>query len=111
MLASTLIGVLGQRLVRNLCPVCKTPIADGAEECRPVGCSACGGAGFKGRSAIGEIITITDTTRPRIRHGVSADELASTFRKEGYRTIYEDGMAKVARGIAVRADVAQASRA
>ncbi|MEM8986253.1 MAG: ATPase, T2SS/T4P/T4SS family, partial [Pseudomonadota bacterium] len=110
LLASTLIGVLGQRLVRTLCSECKTPAAGALGECQPVGCEACDHIGFKGRNAIGEIIEVTDATRSRIQRGVGADDLVKAFRSEGYETLYENGMSKVAEGLATRDDILQASQ-
>ena len=83
MVSSTLLGVIGQRLVRQLCPTCKAlykptkeelayfELADG-EFYKEVGCEACNQTGFRGRKAIGEIILVDSGLKEHIRN--RADE-------------------------------------
>jgi general secretion pathway protein E len=87
LLASSLLGVLAQRLVRRLCPVCKVE-HDGTWH--PVGCDACGRSGYAGRRGVYELLTIDEPIRAQI-HAQSADaDILSAARKNGMRTLRED---------------------
>src|SRR5690606_21299392 len=55
LLASTLRGVLAQRLVRKLCAHCKVPQADGSSGWNPGGCASCGHTGYSGRTGVHEL--------------------------------------------------------
>ncbi len=84
LVSSTLIGIIAQRLVRLLCPHCKTPYVPSDEDIRyfdlprdaslfgPKGCDKCGGTGYIGRRAIGEIIVVDEAFAAQIKSG--ADE-------------------------------------
>ncbi len=84
LVSSTLIGIIAQRLVRLLCPHCKTPYTPSDEDIRyfdlphdtslfgPNGCDKCGGTGYIGRRAIGEIIVVDEAFAAQIKSG--ADE-------------------------------------
>ncbi|MBX9880870.1 MAG: Flp pilus assembly complex ATPase component TadA [Sphingomonas sp.] len=81
LLASTLRGVIAQRLVRRLCPECRRPVqASGSVSAllgfdpgtivyEPVGCEACGHSGYKGRIGVFEAIRVDDTIRRLINDG------------------------------------------
>ena len=117
LITSSVNGVLSQRLVRALCPHCRKPEAlpDGladrlglAELVEPgeavqvhaaVGCDHCGNTGYRGRLGIHELFVMTDTLHEAILEGVDAASLHALARKEGMRTLYEDGLRKVARGL------------
>ena len=70
--ASSVAGVMAQRLYRRICPDCKTDavpaprerlrygLADGASVCRPTGCPACQGIGHRGRAALGEVLMVDE---------------------------------------------------
>ncbi len=85
LVSSTLIGIIAQRLVRLLCPHCKTEYRPSDEDIRyfdlshnielygPKGCDKCGGTGYIGRRAIGEIIVVDEAFAAQIKSG--ADEL------------------------------------
>ena len=119
---TALAAVISQRLVRVLCPECKEPVevqeadlpasardkvvghAD-AEFCRPVGCPACGEAGFRGRRAIHEILRVDDSVRRAIASegGEAAVQMAA--REGGMRTLLEDGIRLAAAGVTSLAEV------
>jgi type IV pilus assembly protein PilB len=78
MVMASLVGVLAQRLIRKLCPACKTPfspspaqlsmaglneIPPGAEFYSPAGCTQCGNLGYKGRAGVHELLEITGEMR------------------------------------------------
>ncbi len=108
LLASTLRGVLAQRLVRKLCDHCKTPFAadtflakqiglePGATIFHPNGCAQCNGTGYLGRYALMEVVEITEPLQKMIHERAGEAELEHTIREtvpslmdEGYRLVRE----------------------
>jgi len=110
LIASSLSAVISQRLVRRLCPACKTPKEADAETqavtgrherftiYRPVGCKACNGTGVVGRTAIFEMVPITEELRTMINDKASDPELRACARRDGARSLFQDGFQKVLDG-------------
>jgi general secretion pathway protein E len=112
---STVLGIMGQRLVRTLCPACKAPteISDieWASLTRPfkatkptsamkaVGCIECRQTGFKGRSGIYEMLTITPKLRKLITPNTELAEIKRLAYQEGMQPLMLNGLEKVAKGI------------
>src|SRR5690606_10240205 len=101
LLSSSLVGVLAQRLVRVLCPDCKTFRPANASELsflrvanarihEPQGCDQCQHSGYRGRTGIYELITIDDTMRQLIHDRVSEHEMAGYARRKA-PSIRDDG--------------------
>jgi type IV pilus assembly protein PilB len=104
--------VMAQRLVRRLCE-CREPVEISTEQLaanhfdvtgglaayEPGSCVRCGGTGFRGRVGIYELMQITDQLRRMILEKASADELRECARRDGMRTLREDGLDKVRRGM------------
>ena len=115
MVASSVIAVLAQRLVRTICPRCKTRykpsesvIADSglppemvkqAEFCRGKGCPYCGRSGYRGRIGIYELMLINNKMRELMFKASSTKEIREAAINNGMSTLYADGMLKVIRGI------------
>ncbi|NIJ70788.1 GspE/PulE family protein [Xanthomonas sp. 60] len=116
LLASTLNGILAQRLVRTLCPHCKVPqvlqtadwdvLADGqmaypddATPHRPVGCVECRRTGYLGRIGLYELLPLGLRLRRRIRADMDPAEFTRAARAEGLRTLRQAGLEKVALGL------------
>lgn len=116
LLTSTVNGILAQRLVRKLCPDCKqayTPSPDIIEGMKlrrfapagdivlykPVGCSSCGGLGYRGRLAIIEFLQMTDPLRRLIMAHEEAGAIEKLAIEEGMTTMYENGLVKALQGI------------
>jgi len=107
LLASSLIGVLAQRLVRQLCPHCKEPDPVGAEGVpeqerpfRPRGCPECRGTGYSGRLGIYEWLTMDDRLRRLVHDGAGEHVLRDTAREHGgLRLLQEDGQRWVRAGV------------
>jgi type II secretory ATPase GspE/PulE/Tfp pilus assembly ATPase PilB-like protein len=114
LLNQTVVGVLSQRLVRILCKACRRPtrpdptlvppeamalLQDSTVTLfGPGGCEACRGTGFRGRTAIQEILVPDDAVRAAVvRRDLEAIRAAA--RKAGMRTLLEDGMARAAEGL------------
>ena len=89
-------GIVAQRLLRRLC-----------KDCKGSGCSRCNKTGFKGRIAVHEVLTFTENLRQAVLDGESADKLRRLAKKEGMITMYEDGLAKVEKGLTTKEEVAR----
>jgi general secretion pathway protein E len=122
LLTSTVNGILAQRLVRQLCKSCKqsyiapTEIVDEMRLRRfqpdgdimlfkPIGCTACGGLGYRGRLAIIEFLLMTDPIRKLIMAHSSAGAIEAVAREEGMTTLYENGLQKVLQGVTTLEEV------
>jgi general secretion pathway protein E len=124
LLTSTLNAVLAQRLVRRLCPVCRTPHTGSARELmsvglkpdasvelwRPVGCGACGQTGFKGRLAILELLPVGDETARQVLARAEAREIERTAVANGMRTMLQDGVMKARAGLTTLDEVLRVTR-
>ena len=109
-LADVLSGVIAQRLVRRLCPHCRRPYMIDAKEAsrlglkegttlfRAAGCERCGGRGTVGRTAVHEVLEVSDRIRDGIRKGCSASELAFLAREDGMKTLRENAEALLLSG-------------
>ncbi len=125
LIASAVRGVLAQRLVRKLCPVCKAPAEITEKEMRalsldptrvteatifgPVGCEKCRGNGFRGRMGIFELFLIDDEVRQMINGNLTTTQLRRRARELGMRTLREDGIRKVLSGLTAASEVVNAT--
>ncbi|NEX94885.1 GspE/PulE family protein [Caulobacter sp. 17J65-9] len=116
LLAEVLRGLVGQRLLRRLCNACASPHAGEAEETHarawlpeallseparwrePVGCAACGHAGFRGRIGVFEVAEVDAALQAAVRRRASEAELEALARPRGFRTLREDALVKARRG-------------
>ncbi len=115
LLVSTLLGVLGQRLVRVICPECKEAyqpdfgfhkhiykLVDDPTKVnfyRGKGCKSCGETGYTGRMGIYELFKMDDEMRHLIMQKPDISKLRSLARKKGMRFLREDGWTKVLSGV------------
>ncbi|WP_158596254.1 GspE/PulE family protein [Oleomonas cavernae] len=102
LIASTVTGVLAQRLVRVLCPACKAPADQGF---RPVGCGQCANTGYHGRIAIHELLTMSERVRRAVVAKATAGEIEAIARDEGMESLNDCGRRLVAAGVTSRAEV------
>jgi type IV pilus assembly protein PilB len=125
LVGSSLILVVAQRLVRKLCTKCKlvddTPkealvrlgVLKSLDEnitiykANPEGCEECRGAGYKGRTAVYEILEVDEEMRKLIVKGATAEDIRDLAKRKGMRTLYEAGILKVRRRIT---DIAEVER-
>jgi len=114
LIASAVRAILAQRLVRKLCPICKTPTELTSKELRalsldparmveakvfgPGGCEKCRGGGYRGRMGIFELFMIDDEVRQMINTNLTTTQLRRRARELGMRTLREDGIRKVLAG-------------
>jgi len=115
LMASSLLAVLAQRLVRRICPDCKTPSEPTAEDVarwslsesdgpvpaslwRGVGCEDCLDTGYHGRIGVFELLTVTEPVRELILAQAKASSVKAEALRGGMTTLRSDGIVKVARG-------------
>ncbi|MDF0604177.1 type II secretion system ATPase GspE [Neisseriaceae bacterium TC5R-5] len=104
LLASSLLGVMAQRLVRRLCPLCKAPhpvaLDDEPQQShyRPVGCPACNQSGYKGRYGIYELLLVDDPLQRLIHDRSSEQTLRDYASQHGMRSLRDDGLRWVKAG-------------
>jgi type IV pilus assembly protein PilB len=94
--ASSLLAVLAQRLVRKLC-ACKTVQPDGTAV--PKGCDQCRFSGFAGRIGVYELMRVTPRVRSVLLTQATDDVVRRAAQATGMKSMFQDGMAKVARGL------------
>ncbi|HUF86828.1 MAG TPA: ATPase, T2SS/T4P/T4SS family [Thermohalobaculum sp.] len=128
LIASTIIGVSAQRLVRRLCPHCavvepalpevierfglRTHQPEGEIRlARAVGCDKCRGRGYLGRTALIETLPMTDALRRRVLARASAREILATAAETGFRSMFDDGVAKAIAGETTLGEVLRVARA
>ena len=100
LLASSLLGVLAQRLVRCLCPVCKQErIEDGRTQWHPVGCEKCGHSGYAGRRGVYELLLVDEALSPLIHRNAADADILAAARAAGMRTLREDANRWLASGL------------
>jgi type II secretory ATPase GspE/PulE/Tfp pilus assembly ATPase PilB-like protein len=112
LISSSLVAVLAQRLVRVLCPRCKvedeprmTPQGETIRTWRGLGCEHCFGTGYSGRVGIFELMEMNDEIRKLIMRNADAAEIAAAARRQGMRTLREDGWEKVRAGLTTAEEV------
>ena len=112
MLAGSLGGIIAQRLVRRLCPDCRTETTAGQDDCRllgldpaslhrifhPVGCPACDFRGYRGRLAIMELVRIDPALDELIHEGASLGRVRTALRARGHVSLADDGIRRVLDG-------------
>lgn len=115
LIASALTAIIGQRLVRCICPGCKVERADAEQVLGELqvelpsnsprqlwngtGCRSCNNTGYKGRAGIYEIIQVTDQLHAPIVHGPDIPAMQAILQKQGLPTMFLDGLQKALNGI------------
>lgn len=121
LVASSVVAVLGQRLVRTICKRCKTQmklsegvladagippeVAEKAVFARGKGCGYCQKSGYRGRMGIYELMVVSSPIREMMFQGKSTVEIASQAISEGMTTLYCDGIRKVLKGLTTLEEV------
>ncbi len=120
LVASAVLGVIAQRMVRRLCPDCaklidataadriafeKTMGEQRSQFLYGTGCEACSYSGYRGRIGIFEILTMSDTIRSMLLSRASSTEIRAQAIKEGMIPLMKDGMLKVKAGITTPAEI------
>ena len=116
MIASAVDCIVAQRLVRMLCQHCKRAqnVSDlvlaehglsGCEVYEPVGCSRCGGSGYRGRIGIYEVMQVSEPIRALILERASVDDMVAVAVSEGMGRLRDDGLQKVRDGLTSIAEI------
>jgi general secretion pathway protein E len=108
LLASSLTGVLAQRLVRKLCTLCRRQDGDGRWQA--VGCPNCGDTGYHGRTGIYELLQVTPRLAAAIHAGGAEADLRRIAREDGMLTMTDDAGRWIAAGVTTAEEVARATR-
>ncbi len=114
MLAGNVIGIMAQRLVRKLCPHCKTPYTPEDEEkfllglqdihkpeifrANQGGCEHCGGQGYKGRVPVIEVLVFDEDLDEIVARGGSHLDIKAVAAQKGFKSMRDDGVLKVVSG-------------
>ena len=115
LVASSVVAILAQRLVRTICPKCKTKNSpseeiikqvgltaeqvEGANFMRGKGCSSCNKTGYRGRIGIYELMMIDSKVRRMIFDGSSTQVIREHVTAAGMTTLFGDGVKKVLEGV------------
>jgi len=111
LLASSVIGIVAQRLARRICATCRTseptppelqrffPSPGPAELAHGSGCRLCNASGYRGRVGLFEMLAMTDELRRLILRRASEEELEAANRRNGFSTLREEGIARVVEGV------------
>ena len=110
LLASTLQGVLAQRLVRKLCNHCKIPQPDGTAAWNANGCRACSHTGYSGRTGVHELFVLDDTLRAMIHADEGEQALRHAARQAGMRSLQHDAGRWLQQGVTSREEIARVTR-
>ncbi len=123
LLASSLLGVVAQRLVRRLCPACRRPYTPDATELSLLnqtnapqelyaasGCPACNMSGYRGRTGIYELFNVDETLRRMIHDGASEQSLRDYGLAHSLTPLHQDGMRWVTAGDTTLEEVLRVAR-
>lgn len=120
LVVSSVISFIAQRLVRLICPKCKAPIKADRETLHMLGinaheahfqlfegkgCEFCKFTGYRGRTAIYEILIVDDAIRELVLRRASVNEIKKAALSSGMRTLFQDGMEKVKMGLTTVSEV------
>jgi type IV pilus assembly protein PilB len=127
LIASSVILIQAQRLVRRVCKNCKKEVSYDPELIKELGipeeeipnmkfykgagCEVCNNTGYKGRIGIYEVMAITPKLREMILNGATSDEIREAAREEGMHTLREDGIIKIKKGITTVEEVLRVTAA
>lgn len=126
LVASSVIGIMAQRLVRIVCPKCKRPYTPSEAELRAAqitpemaakatfmkgkGCVNCNKTGYRGRRAIFELMYMSPRVREMTFKGESTSKIRQLARSEGMHVLFEDGIVKAMKGITTIEEVMRVAR-
>lgn len=116
LLSSTVVGVLAQRLVRTICPHCRSAYQPNEFECQQLGvsghpfykgqgCSACFGLGYKGRHGIYELMVMNHSVKQQVMKSADAVELRQVALNSGMSSLRVHGAQLVLQGITTSSEV------
>lgn len=120
LVVSTVVGIVAQRMLRRICPYCRTEYKPTAEEKAAyeeemkegpgaffagAGCHLCNNTGFRGRTGLYEVLIMTERIREMVLSNAAAAEIKAQAVKDGMTTIRHNGMVKAKEGITTLGEV------
>lgn len=118
LIASSLEGIVAQRLVRKICEKCREPYEPSEEELRELGisegkpifyrgrgCEHCLGTGYRGRTGIFEVLELDEELKKLINRTQDSNEIKKIAKQKGFKTMLEDGIEKILKGITTSSEV------
>lgn len=122
LIASSILAALSQRLVRKICQNCKEeevtaeailkalniPEGQKLKSFKGRGCHQCRQSGYKGRLGIYELLKMNDAIRKKITAGSDIADIEAEARKSGFKTMLEDGVGKIQKGLTTADEVVKA---
>jgi general secretion pathway protein E len=129
LISAAVIGVLAQRLVRTLCPSCKQPdesdigaarlkqtllpwtLTGTPRVCKPLGCLDCRMTGYRGRTGLYELMTMTEETRASLHPRLDENALRRRALADGMQPLRAAGLTKVAEGVTTLEEVLRSTPA
>lgn len=120
-MSGNIIGIIGQRLVRKLCPYCKTSHSAsaiekqllGIDDSKPIelydanGCDKCENIGYKGRTAILEVLKVDAELDEMIAEHVTLGKIKAHLKQQGFKTLADDAARRVLEGITTLDEVSR----
>ena len=126
LVSSSILGVIGQRLIRRICQQCKAPYTPSDKELndlgitpemvrgktiyRAAGCDKCMKTGYAGRTCIKELFLVNDEIRPMILAGADSNTLKKKAMSKGMKLLRDDGIQKVLQGITTIEEILRATQ-
>ena len=118
LVASSLVGVVAQRLIRRICEFCKDETepdprllsrmnVSKGKFFKGAGCSNCENTGYRGRTAISEVMLLNEEIRKAIMEQTAASVIRELAMKEGMMTMLEDGLEQAAEGLTTIDEIAR----
>ncbi len=117
LLSAAMVGVLGQRLVRKICPECREKYTDTEKHAKFLGlpedsvtyygrgCEACRKTGYVSRIGLFELFTMNEEVRKLIENGATDEALLEDVKKKGYVPMIDDGRKKILEGLTTMSEV------
>jgi type II secretory ATPase GspE/PulE/Tfp pilus assembly ATPase PilB-like protein len=123
LVASTVCGVLGQRLVRKVCPKCSEPYHPNQQELEIIGessakinfvqgrgCEHCNQIGYKGQIGLFEMLVTSEEIERLVMERSSSGRIREAALKQGMTTLREDGFRKIKNGVTTLSEVLRVTR-
>lgn len=121
--ASSVEGIMAQRLVRKICPSCREEVPVNSIEIKEFaenngfhkawkgrGCEACRNTGYRGRIGIFELLMVDDNVREMVMDRVSAGKMKQYILSKGMKTLRDDGLDKAHRGLTTLEEVIRVTK-
>jgi len=124
LISGALVAIQGQRLIRKVCQSCKEEVEPDSTVLEDLavhlpknpkfykgkGCAVCGGSGYVGREMISEVLTVSETLSTMIANGATKEQLTEQAIKEGFFSMFQDGIQKALQGKTTIEEVVRVSR-